>query len=85
MHGYGFPAAVALRAPDFIHQIQPRENLVRVGKQLKEQKKFLLRQDMGLVFAPYGKGIVIERDAALHDFALLLDFGPAQKRADVQQ
>ena len=60
----GLPAAVALGAPDLIHELDARENFAGVRKKLVEQEKFLLRQLLHLVTAADSEGVVIERHVA---------------------
>lgn len=62
IHGSG--VGVAVVAPDFIHQVLPREDFVRVGEQHPQQEIFLPAQRYGTSLVRDGERVRIERAAA---------------------
>lgn len=72
-------------APDFIHQLEPGEDLPGIRKQLIKQQKLLLRQNDGFTLSADAEGIIVEKDAAEPQLLLMDDLRPAQQRLDPQQ
>lgn len=71
--------------PYSIHQLDPRENLIRIKKKLIQQIEFLLRKRLTDPFPGYSKSIIIQHDFADSQLSLISDLRAPQKRFDPTQ
>ena len=80
VHGLGDGGAVP--SPDFIHQLIAGKNLIGIGEELIEEKKFLLGKQLTLPLPLNGHGIVVQDRFANLNLLFFQNMGSAQQGSD---
>ena len=85
MYRHGFPAGLAVGAPDLVHQLDAGKNLPRIGQQLVKQQELLLGQLLGFAVPGNCQRIIVKNHIPDLDPVLIGDLCPAQQGPDAQK